>query len=148
MLADHASDTQGKFLSFVLFIVWLLIGLVSMSRMSYKKFFILMSSTFLLHTFFGSLWCVRRVAFLFGVCLWIRSLVTRRPIPAIFAVLVVLVLTRLRTQQKKAGRPKESKSFQELNNNIEEQRLQRLERKMDLLMAKIEYLLEKIDKKM
>ena len=111
-------------------------GLICISRLSYNKFFLLMSSTFLVHAFFGPVWCIRRLAFCIGVCLWIGSLVSSKPIPAAVTVLIAFTLTSFRKWRKKVAMTTNTSHFLRFNENIE-QRLDGIERKLDILVARL-----------
>lgn len=135
-LPDHVGSARNKLLSLILFLVWIITGLVCISRMSYNKFFLLMSSTFLVHAFFGPLWCLRRLAFCIGVCMWMGSLVSNKPIPAAITVLVAFTLTGLRKWRKKVAMTTKTSDLLKLNESME-QRLDGIEKKLDVLVSKL-----------
>lgn len=111
-------------------------GLICISRMSYNKFFFLMSGTFLVHAFFGPVWCIRWMAFCIGICLWMGSLVSSKPIPAAITVLIAFTLTGLRRWTKKVDMSTNTSYLVKFNESIE-QRLDGIERKLDLLMTRL-----------
>lgn len=135
-LPDHVGSARNKLLSLILFLVWIITGLVCISRMSYNKFFLLMSSTFLVHAFFGPVWCLRRLAFCVGVCMWMGSLVSNKPIPAAITVLVAFTLTGLRKWRKKVAMTTKTSDLLKLNESLE-QRLDGIEKKLDVLVSKL-----------
>ena len=135
-LPDHVGSARNKLLSLILFLVWIITGLVCISRMSYNKFFLLMSSTFLVHAFFGPVWCLRRLAFCIGVCMWMGSLVSNKPIPAAITVLVAFTLTGLRKWRKKVAMTTKTSDLLKLNESLE-QRLDGIEKKLDVLVSKL-----------
>ena len=110
-------------------------GLICISRMSYNKFFLLMSGTYLMHASFGPVWCVRRLAFFIAVSLWIGSLISSKPIPATLAVLVAFALTGFRKWRKRAALMANTSDI--LKNESLEQRLDGMEEKLDLLVSKL-----------
>lgn len=111
-------------------------GLICISRLSYNKFFLLMSSTFIVHAFFGPVWCIRRVAFCIGVCLWMGSLISSKPIPAAVAVLIAFTLTGFRKWRKEVDMTTNTSHLLRFNENIE-QRLDGIERKLDILVTRL-----------
>lgn len=133
-LPDHVGIARNKLLSLILFLFWIIMGLICFSRLSYNKFFLLMSSTFLVHAFFGPVWCIRRLAFCVGVCLWIGSLVSSKPIPAAVTVLFAFTLTSFRKWREKVATTTSTSHL--LNENIE-QRLDGIEKKLDTLVARL-----------
>lgn len=135
-LPDQVGTARNKLLSLILFLFWIIMGLICISRMSYNKFFLLMSSTFLVHAFFGPVWCIRRLAFCIGVCLWMGSLVSSKPIPAAVAVLIAFTLTGFRKWRKKVAMTTSTSHLLRFNESIE-QRLDGIEKKLDLLVTKL-----------
>ena len=135
-LPDQVGSARNQLLSLILFLVWIITGLVCISRMSYNKFFLLMSSTFLVHAFFGPVWCLRRLAFCIGVCMWMGSLVSNKPIPAAITVLVAFTLTGLRKWRKKVAMTTKTSDLLKLNESLE-QRLEGIEKKLDVLVSKL-----------
>ena len=135
-LPDQVGTARNKLLSLILFLVWIITGLICISRMSYNKFFLLMSSTFLVHAFFGPVWCIRRLAFCIGVCLWMGSLVSSKPIPAAITVLIAFTLTGFRKWRKKVAMTTNASDLLKFNESLE-QRLDGIEKKLDLLASKL-----------
>lgn len=135
-MPNQVGTARNKLLSLILFLFWMMMGLICISRLSYNKFFLLMSSTFLVHAFFGSVWCVRQLAFCIGVCLWIGSLVSSKPIPAAITVLIAFTLTGFRKWRKKVAMTTKTSHLLRFNENIE-QRLDGIERKLDILVARV-----------
>lgn len=135
-LPGHIGIARNKLLSLILFLFWIIMGLICFSRLSYNKFFLLMSSTFLVHAFFGPVWCIRRLAFCIGVCLWIGSLVSSKPIPAAVTVLIAFTLTGFRKWRKKVATTTSTSNLLRFNENIE-QRLDGIEKKLDTLVARL-----------
>lgn len=120
----------------ILLLFWIIMGIICISRMSYNKFFLLMSGTFLVHAFFGPVWCIRRLAFCIGIFLWMGSLVSSKPIPAAITVLLAFTLTGFRKWQKKVAMTSNTSHLLKFNQSIE-QRLDGIERKLDLLMTRL-----------
>ncbi|XP_022798745.1 uncharacterized protein LOC111336844 [Stylophora pistillata] len=135
-LPDQVGTARNKLLSLILFLFWVIMGLICISRMSYNKFFFLMSGTFLVHAFFGPVWCIRWMAFCIGICLWMGSLVSSKPIPAAITVLIAFTLTGLRRWTKKVDMSTNTSYLVKFNESIE-QRLDGIERKLDLLMTRL-----------
>jgi len=135
-LPNQVGTARNKLLSLILFLFWIIMGLICFSRLSYNKFFLLMSSTFLVHAFFGPVWCIRRLAFCIGVCLWIGSLASSKPIPAAFTVLIAFTLTGFRKWRKKIAMTTNTSHLLRFNENIE-QRLDGIEKKLDILVARL-----------
>jgi len=135
-LPDHVGATRNKLLSLILFLFWIIMGLICISRLSYNKFFLLMSSTFLVHAFFGPVWCIRRLAFCVGVCLWMGSLVSSKPIPAAITVLIAFTLTGFRKWRKKVAMTTNASDLFKFNESLE-QRLDGIEKKLDILVSRI-----------
>lgn len=135
-MPDHIGTARNKLLSLILFLFWIIMGLICISRLSYNKFFLLMSSTFLVHAFFGPVWCIRRLAFCIGVCLWMGSLVSSKPIPAAVTVLIAFTLTGFRKWRKKVAMTTSTSHLLRFNESIE-QRLDGIERKLDILVARL-----------
>ena len=136
-LPTQVGTARNKLLSLILFLFWIIVGLICISRLSYNKFFLLMSSTFLVHAFFGPVWCIRRLAFCIGICLWIGSLVSSKPIPAAVTVLIAFTLTGFRKWRTKIAMATNTSHLLKFNENIE-QRLDGIERKLDILVARLE----------
>ena len=135
-LPNQVGTARNKLLSLILFLFWMIMGLICISRLSYNKFFLLMSSTFLVHAFFGPIWCIRRLAFCIGVCLWMGSLVSSKPIPAAVAVLIAFTLTGFRKWRKEVDMTTNTSHLLRFNENIE-QRLDGIERKLDILVTRL-----------
>jgi len=135
-LPNQVGTARNRLLSLILFLFWIIMGLICISRLSYNKFFLLMSSTFLMHAFFGPVWCIRRLAFCIGICLWIGSLVSSKPIPAAVTVLIAFTLTSFRTWRKKVALTTNTSHLVRFNENIE-QRLDGIERKLDILVTRL-----------
>lgn len=135
-LPDHVGTTRNNLLSLILFLFWIFMGLVCISRLSYNKFFLLMSSTFLVHAFFGPVWCIRRLAFCVGICLWMGSLVSSKPIPAAITVLIAFTLTGFRKWRKKVAVTTNTTDLLKFSKSLEK-RLDGIEKKLDLLVSKI-----------
>ena len=136
-MPNQVGTARNKLLSLSLFLFWMIMGVICISRLSYNKFFLLISCTFLVRAFFGPVWCIRRLAFCIGVCLWIGSLVSSKPIPAAITVLIAFSLTGFRKWMKKvAMTTSTSHLFLRSNENIE-QRLDGIEKKLDILVARI-----------
>lgn len=135
-LPNQVGTARNKMLSLSLFLFWMIMGVICISRLSYNKFFLLMSGTFLVHAFFGPVWCIRRLAFCIGVCLWIGSLVSSKPIPAAITVLIAFTLTGFRKWRKKVAMTTSTSHLLRSNENIE-QRLDGIERKLDILVARV-----------
>lgn len=135
-LPNQVGTARNKLLSLSLFLFWMIMGVICISRLSYNKFFLLMSGTFLVHAFFGPVWCIRRLAFCIGVCLWIGSLVSSKPIPAAITVLIAFTLTGFRKWRKKVAMTTSTSHLLRSNENIE-QRLDGIERKLDILVARV-----------
>lgn len=135
-MPDQVGTARNKLLSLILFLFWIIMGLICISRMSYNKFFLLMSGTFLVHAFWGPVWCIRRLAFCIGVCLWMGSLVSSKPIPAAVAVLIAFTLTGFRKWRKKVAMTTNTSHLLRFNESIEH-RLDGIERKLDALMSSL-----------
>ncbi|XP_068680877.1 uncharacterized protein [Montipora foliosa] len=135
-LPDHGGTTSNKLLSLILFLFWIILALVCISRLSYNKFFLLMSSTFLLHAFLGPVWCIRRLAFGIGTSLWLGSLISSKPIPAAITVLIAFTLTGFRKWRKEIAITNNTKDMLKLSELLE-QRLHGIEEKLDVLVLKI-----------
>ena len=135
-MPNQVGTARNKLLSLILFIFWMIMGLICISRLSYNKFFLLMSSTFIVHAFFGPVWCIRRVAFCIGVCLWMGSLISSKPIPAAVAVLIAFTLTGFRKWRKEVDMTTNTSHLLRFNENIE-QRLDGIERKLDILVTRL-----------
>ena len=140
MLTDEA---PSKFLSALLFLLWLLFGLVAISKLSFRKCLVVMSAAFLLHAHFGSVWCLRFLAFVFGLILWMGAAASSRPVPTAITVLVMLVLIKLVARRQKGNDSRKKKDFQECNNN--EDRIDKLDKKMDLLLSQMERIMTKLE---
>lgn len=136
-MPKQLGTARNELLSLILFLFWMIMGLICISRLSYNKFFLLMSSTFLVHAFFGPVWCIRRLAFCIGVCLWIGSLVSSKPIPAAVTVLIAFTLTGFRKWRKKVAMTTNTSHLLRFNENIE-QRLDGIEKKLDILVARVD----------
>lgn len=101
-----------------------------------------MSSSFLLHSVFGPVWCMRRLAFVIGLCMWIGSLIADKPLVAAITVLVLFLLTGLRKWRKRLASAKSAEDLAKFNKTIE-QRIEGIEKKLDILLAKMEYFVDK-----
>ncbi|XP_032226626.1 uncharacterized protein LOC5502472 [Nematostella vectensis] len=140
---DVISPGRHKLLSLILLSLWILTGILSISRMSYNKFFLVMSGTFLLHAVFGPVWCVRRMAFVIGLCMWAGSAAANKPIPAAVTILIIFLLTGIRKWRKGIAKAKSAADLLMFNKTME-QRMENLERKLDIVLAKVEFLVDKV----
>ena len=111
-------------------------GLLCISRLSYNKFFLLMASTFLIHAFLGPVWCVRRLAFCIEILLWLRSLISGKPIPVAISVVVALTLTGFRKWRKNIAITSTTEDMLKLNEMLEK-RLAVIKKKLDVLLLKM-----------
>ena len=111
-------------------------GLLCISRLSYNKFFLLMSSTFLIHAFLGPVWCIRRLAFCIEILLWLGSLISGKPIPVAISVVIALTLTGFRKWRKNIAITSNTEDMLKLNEMLEK-RLDVIEKKLDVLLLKI-----------
>lgn len=141
LLPDYGDAPRNKFISLVLFVIWLIIGLIFISRLSYKKFFVLMASTFLLHAIFGPVWCLRQLAFGTGLCLWVGSVVAGKPIPAALAVLVLFGITGFRKWRKHNVQFRSQTELLQSNKSME-QRIENIERKLNAAIEKLDLLVQ------
>ena len=142
LLQDDGDSARNKLISLVLFVIWLIMGLIFISRLSYNKFFILMAGTFLLHAIFGPVWCLHQLAFATGFCLWVGSLVANKPIPAALAVLLLFGVTGIRKWRTRSAQARSQTELLQSNKSIE-QRIENIERKLDIVLEKINMLAEK-----
>ena len=75
--------------------------------------------------------------------MWIGSLIANKPIPAAIAVLVLFLLTGLRKWRKQLAKAKSAEDLVTFNKTVE-QRLDGLENKVDILLAKVEFMIDRI----
>ena len=75
-------EARNKLISIVLLMLWMLAGVILISKLSYTKFFILMSSSFLLHAIFGPLWCINKLIYLIGLTTWGITCIASTPVLA------------------------------------------------------------------
>lgn len=67
--------------------------------------------------------------------MWMSSLVSNKPIPAAITVLVAFTLTGLRKWRKKVAMTTKTSDLLKLNESLE-QRLDGIEKKLDVLVSK------------
>lgn len=135
-LPGHVGTTINKLLSLILFLFWTIMGLLCISRLSYNKFFLLMSSTFLIHAFLGPVWCIRRLAFCIEILLRLGSLISGKPIPVAISVVVAFTLKGFRKWRKNIAIASNTEDMLKLNETLEK-RLAIIEKKLDVLLLKI-----------
>lgn len=68
--------------------------------------------------------------------MWMGSLVSNKPIPAAITVLVAFTLTGLRKWRKKVAMTTKTSDLLKLNESME-QRLDGIEKKLDVLVSKL-----------
>lgn len=102
-----------------LFFFWMIMGVICIFRLFYNKFFLLMFGIFFVYVFFGSVWCIRRLVFCIGVCLWIGFLVFSKLISVVIIVLIVFILIGFRKWRKKVVMIISISYFLRFNENIE-----------------------------
>ncbi|KXJ21182.1 uncharacterized protein LOC110254459 [Exaiptasia diaphana] len=142
LVLQQVPQSRYKLLSLILLVFWIFSGIVTFSRISYNKFFLVMSSSFLLHSVFGPVWCMRRLAFVIGLCMWMGSLIADKPIVAAITVLVLFLLTGLRKWRKRLQRVKSAEDLVKFNKTME-QRIDGIEKKLDMILAKMDFFVDK-----
>lgn len=85
---------------------------------------------------------MRQLAFVIGLCMWISSLIANKPIPAAITVLILFLMTGLRSWKKRLERAKSAEDVVKFNKTME-QRIEGIEKKLDNLLAKVEFFIER-----
>jgi hypothetical protein len=75
--------------------------------------------------------------------LWIGSLVASKPIPAAITILILFLLTGLRKWRKRLAKARSVEDLVNFNRTME-QRMDTLERKVDIILAKVEFMVDRI----